>query len=324
MKHSWQANLYAQKDDKNSEENCYLFQSLRLMAYSLKLIFKHTLCIIILLLSTHSLWAQKTLHKEMKFVEHLVNKQYYNEAIIEISRLNIKKFTPLAQDSMAYFLGWSYYTQKQLQKSSLSFLKVSTKSTFYSKSRFFAAYNMAHIGNLQKANSILSNNKFLNKTHSELINFEQSGFSLLNRDIKEYNRYNKQIEKDLFAFSDQRKKMAKYTQEIQKFRPKKPWLGGLLSAIVPGSGKIYAGKTGEGLASMLMVTSMGLITWENYHKAGQRNFKTLFFGSVFSIFYIGNIYGSVFSVKIANDEFNNGMDKRILFNLHIPLRNYFN
>jgi len=101
-------------------------------------------------------------------------------------------------------------------------------------------------------------------------------------------------------------------------------LAAFYSAIIPGSGKIYAGRLGDGLSSFFIVSSLGLITAENWYKAGIKNPKTIFFGSLFSVFYVGNIWGSYFSVQIQNDEFNHEMDHKILFDLHIPLRTIFN
>lgn len=96
-----------------------------------------------------------------------------------------------------------------------------------------------------------------------------------------------------------------------------------MSAIVPGTGKIYVGKPGEGIASMLATVGFGLITLENYKKLGLNNFKTIFFGSIFAANYVSNIYGSVISVKIIENNYRDGIRNQILFQLHIPLRNFF-
>lgn len=96
-----------------------------------------------------------------------------------------------------------------------------------------------------------------------------------------------------------------------------------LSAIVPGLGKIYAGRLGEGVSAFLITTTMGLVAVENYIKDGWKDPKTIIFGSLFSVFYIGNIWGSTLSVKLINDEFNKEVNEQILFNLRVPLRIIF-
>jgi len=40
-------------------------------------------------------------------------------------------------------------------------------------------------------------------------------------------------------------------------------------------------------------------------------------------FYVGNIVGSATAARRVNQEFNHEMDQRVLFDMHIPLRNAF-
>ena len=72
-----------------------------------------------------------------------------------------------------------------------------------------------------------------------------------------------------------------------------------------------------------MVGSFAAITAENWYKRGFTNWKTILFGSIGTIFYIGNIYGSVASVNVYYDEFNEKQNARILYHIHIPLRSIF-
>ena len=59
---------------------------------------------------------------------------------------------------------------------------------------------------------------------------------------------------------------------------------------------------------------------ENYIKDGWKDPKTIIFGSLFGLFYIGNIWGSVLSVHVVNNEINNEINRQILFNKDIPLQ----
>ncbi|MEO6916521.1 MAG: hypothetical protein ABI151_13580, partial [Chitinophagaceae bacterium] len=99
---------------------------------------------------------------------------------------------------------------------------------------------------------------------------------------------------------------------------------GVYSAILPGAGKFYAGKKKQGIAAFLPILSLGVVTYESYRKSGIKSARTLAFGSLFSLFYVGNIWGSVLSVKIKEKEFYREYDNKILFDLHIPLRNLYN
>ena len=148
---------------------------------------------------------------------------------------------------------------------------------------------------------------------------------MLKRDIHQFETYYQKLEESSnFAFSLEKQKLSDYRFEIKKYKNKSPLVAGILSAFIPGSGKIYAGKTGEGIASFIIVGAAGFTALENYSKLGAKHAKTIIFSSLFSVLYIGNIYGSVFTVKLVNEEFNHEMDHKILFSMHIPLRNIFN
>jgi hypothetical protein len=93
---------------------------------------------------------------------------------------------------------------------------------------------------------------------------------------------------------------------------------------VPGLGKIYSGKKKQGIAAFLPVMSLALLTYEAYRMDGVKSARFIGFGALFGVFYIGNIWGSTLSVKIKQNEFNREYDNKILFDMHIPLRNLFN
>ncbi len=66
------------------------------------------------------------------------------------------------------------------------------------------------------------------------------------------------------------------------------------------------------------------LAYEAYRKAGAGSARFIAFGSLFSVFYIANIWGSVLAVKIKQKEYYRAYDNQILFDLHIPLRNLYN
>lgn len=284
-----------------------------------------TITILFLAVAFCSLRAQQPVRTEIDFVEHLVNLGDYEDALAVVRQNLIKSNSPGFSDSMNYLAGWCNYSLKNLQESTDMFMKVTEASPYYFKSRYFSGYNQAHLGKTDEAFSIF---KSLDPDDPKLIdlkNFELAGNSLLSRDMERFMLYYGQIEQSQnFRIAAEKEKFREYASGITGHHPKSVFLGGLFSALVPGSGKIYAGKTGEGIGSLIIVSAMGLTAYENYRKEGFGNAKTLIFGSLFSILYIGNIYGTLFTVKMTNEEFDHEMDNRILFNMHIPLRNFFN
>jgi len=64
------------------------------------------------------------------------------------------------------------------------------------------------------------------------------------------------------------------------------------SMIIPGAGKWYYGQFGAGLNMFIANSVLGLQTYESYKKAGVQSARFYIFGSLFSVFYLSNIYGT--------------------------------
>jgi hypothetical protein len=67
---------------------------------------------------------------------------------------------------------------------------------------------------------------------------------------------------------------------------------------------------------------MGLMTWEAYKKAGLKSARFILTAAFFTVFYVGDIWGSVLSVSVNRIEKNNEINNQILLNLRIPLQKY--
>ena len=86
-----------------------------------------------------------------------------------------------------------------------------------------------------------------------------------------------------------------------------PFLAGILSTIVPGAGRLYTGRLGDALTSLFTVTLTGWQAYDGFRRDGLSSVKGWTLGTLSGIFYVGNIYGSVISVRVYNrhiaDEF---------------------
>lgn len=118
--------------------------------------------------------------------------------------------------------------------------------------------------------------------------------------------------------------MLGHHQELTNQRYRSPVIAGMFSAVIPGLGKFYAGKKGEGVAGLLYTAAFAATAYDFYKGSGPKSAMFIVTGTVAAIFYIGNIWGSVVAVHRNNREFNYEIDQRILFDMHIPLRNAFN
>ena len=259
---------------------------------------------------------------ELPFIEHLINKGYYFEAIhqIDSDTLNYGQFQ---LDSLNYYKGWAHYSLKNLEQSTQSLLKVGKESPFYLKSRFFAGYNQTFLESYDEARKIIGQMNLRDEPNFSLVNFELSGIDMLQGNWSKAKEQLQLVNPNIATINQQVTALSQISRQHETHRSKSPFLAGLMSGIIPGSGKIYAGKTGEGIAAMIATTGFGLITWENYRKLGIGHVKTIFFGSIFAANYVSNIYGSVISVRIIKNDYQDAVHNQILFQLHIPLRNFF-
>ena len=89
-----------------------------------------------------------------------------------------------------------------------------------------------------------------------------------------------------------------------------------MSAIVPGSGRIYCGYVREGITAMLRSCFDYLHVVYGFRKYGFRDPYPLFFATVSVCFYIGNIFGTAKSVNKYNSHNKSIRDAQIIDYMH--------
>lgn len=85
--------------------------------------------------------------------------------------------------------------------------------------------------------------------------------------------------------------------EYKTFTNKKAWKAGLLSAIIPGAGKLYIGRPNSFWGSFLSNAFYLINLTESISKKGITNGYTIFSAGVFSVFYFPNIFGTIYDLK---------------------------
>lgn len=275
---------------------------------------KHYICLLLLFIF---IGTQAQRNFDTQFLNHLVSKGDYHEALYLINQNSFRN------DSIYFYEGWSHYVLKELKKSTDALLNVSTSSTFYDQSQLFAAYNLIYLSNYQQSSSILTALHSNQTAIISLRDFQLSGIFLLKKQFGLAENTWEELDKNNPVLYQPLIDLQNISNELQSHKTKSPVIAGLLSAIVPGAGKIYAGKTGQGIAAFISAVGFGLITWENYRKLGPTHYKTIGFGALFATNYLSTVYGSYATTKIIENEYQTVMQNQILFNLHLPLRNFF-
>lgn len=110
--------------------------------------------------------------------------------------------------------------------------------------------------------------------------------------------------------------------EIPGYKKKSPLLAGAMSAVIPGSGKIYAGDLRSGVSTFLVVGALGLMAAESWKKLGGKDWRTITLTSIFGLFYTANIYGSAVSVSVIKQTYEDAQKATLLFDLRIPLHEF--
>ena len=259
---------------------------------------------------------------DVDFAFYLFENRQYDEVLLLFGQTapRINQNVPTT-DSINYILGMTHYYRRELEKSAFHLLQVSQSSTFFDKSVFFSALNHTHLGNYTQAQTILATVPA--GQYDELLAVKLAGIGLLKRDFEMFDYHSNNFRFEQFYYANSQTQLMAVRQEFANFRQKSPFLAGSLSAVVPGLGKIYAGQVGDGIATFLTVGALAAITAENWLKNGISNWKTIGFGSAFAVFYIGNIFGSVASISVYRNQFNEKQNNTILLGVHLPVRALF-
>lgn len=276
-----------------------------------------------LLLSVGTLFGQRSAREDFEFGRYLLGQGLLREAVTLTHDLPTDYTLP-ALDTMRYLKGWTLYNTQQFAHAAEAFGEVGAESPFYPKSTFFGVVCDLESGDVNGAKERLDTFSTSPKAvpYKELLAFERGGIALLEGNVEEYKEYQKEFLYNNYAFASEERRL----DEIATNRPRnlKPWVAGVASAVIPGLGQIYAGDVGEGVASFFAVGAFAALTATSWAKADTPlNWRTITYGTIGSLLYIGNIFGSIASVKIYYQNFEEINHQAVMYSIHIPLRDIF-
>lgn len=91
-----------------------------------------------------------------------------------------------------------------------------------------------------------------------------------------------------------------YAENGRDLPSKNPLLAGLLSTVLPGSGRVYIGRANEALFTVFLLGVLGWSTYDGFSENGVSSRKGWTLGTLGTIFYLGNIYGSAVAAHTHN------------------------
>jgi len=242
-----------------------------------------------------------------KFADYLFCEGDYLRAIEQYELVNEK----LDNDTTKFKVMLGYSALGLYNESNEIFKGINDKSIFYPDANFLSFKNqLISEPGMINAPSIHSFNSFQLESFSKLTNI-----SMLYED-----KFNISRENFIAPFDAEELNQVSTFYDYKVEPPhKSPALAGTLSAIIPGSGKMYVGEWGDGITSLLVTSLFAFLAYDNFR--ADNTTRAWVFTGLGAFFYAGNIYGSVASAQIFNArigfEFNNGLE------LFLKQQNYF-
>lgn len=282
------------------------------------------LLIFILIILTKPLLAQDNEGDEFKFASYLIDNESYEEASFVLKKILAESEDTRALDSAHFMLGQIYFSQKLLEEAVVHYDKVSNGSIPLStQSLFYSTLSSSYLGKYSTAALKLKNYNSTDTSLYNLKNLSLAAVSLLDRNFKSYDSLSLLLVKENYLIGVQAEDLNFHKKKLIAVSKKSGLKAGVLSALIPGAGRMYVEKPGQGIYQLIIATILGLQTWESYRKDGVESARFIIYGSLFTSFYIGNIWGSTIGVKLYKNEIKETVDNAILLDMHIPLRTLF-
>jgi tetratricopeptide (TPR) repeat protein len=255
------------------------------------------------------------------FAEHLFDQEDYLRAAGEFQRYLFHfKSPPSDSDKILYKIGICYQKSKKYEKSLKYFREVADEFSLgqYSDCSYYQIAKTYFL--LNKYNDSIS----YSKTKLDLMNSEKDklhfkhliALNYIYR--KEWNKSYKFLTSNIDEKKNEKSMLLKeYAQEGMNLKKKNKVVAGVLSAIIPGAGKVYCSRPVDGLFSLLIV---GVSAWKaarGFKKDGIKSAEGWTFGTLGAFFYIGNIYGSIGAVNIYNQEIEDNYFKKIELKINV-------
>ncbi len=92
----------------------------------------------------------------------------------------------------------------------------------------------------------------------------------------------------------------KYAEAGRNLPSKSPLLAGFLSTVLPGSGRVYVGRSNDALLTVFLLGILGWGAYDGFSENSVSSRKGWVLGTIGGILYLGNIYGSVVAAQTHN------------------------
>ena len=223
-----------------------------------------------------------------KFADYLFCTSDYLRAANEYKKyLNIHY-----NDTVEFKTGLSYSIIGDNNQAIIWFDKIKDNSRFFYAAREEYLKSLFQLGNYNNFRSYFplnTQNEEIKIIGEKLYNFSylftDNPLPLHDDFLEPFNSEEKEIVKEFYQ-----RKVEPPNKNIA--------IAAIMSALIPGSGKIYTGEIGDGIIAAMTTGLCAYLAYDNFK--AKHNFRGWLFSGLSVFFYAGDIYGSAASAQIYN------------------------
>ncbi|MGA7723071.1 MAG: hypothetical protein WCA84_18030 [Ignavibacteriaceae bacterium] len=224
------------------------------------------------------------------FADFLFDQKDYLRAADEYERF--LSFVP--NDTIEFKIALTYSSMNNFNEAAKKFNVISKNSSFYKPARIEFLKSIFQTGDIAefryKYSAEIVNNAYPDS--SGMNSLYMYSFLLTGEPLSDEDKF-------IMNFPASERKSIEGFYEWKKDPPEKsPLKAAIFSAIIPGSGKIYANELWDGIFAFIATLGTGYLSYDNFKAC--HNLRGWIFGSLTVGFYGGNIYGSATAVQIFN------------------------
>jgi TM2 domain-containing membrane protein YozV len=226
----------------------------------------------------------------LEFANHLYTNKEYSSAINEYKHA---LFLGGCNTSCQVKLFNAYLISKQYNDGISAFKSIYPKGLAYNDTIEMQYGKMLIFNaNYDEVDSLLNRSLVLSPDQRYFLNISSDLFS---------ERWERAGQKSLNRIQNQQADPFRLIiQQTENQKYKNPYLSVMLSAVIPGSGKMYSGYWIDGF---LTLTTIGITAWQAYRGFaiyGINRPYSWIFASLSASFYISNLYGSFKAANMKN------------------------
>jgi hypothetical protein len=278
---------------------------------------------IFFLLFIAGLYSKAQSQFDYTFYKNLINQKEQDLALLYLNNsLPINNL--IQKDSILYLKGIQFYEKKQFDSSVFYLQKISNSSPTFTHAKLVQAIALSYLNNpelaISKSLNAVSNSDSVIKQIKILL---LASNAIIHKNYSSYDSLIAQINDSLYIYNSLQTTLNKWSKKRTQ-KVKSGFVAGIFSAVVPGLGKVYAGKGFDGLSTFFTHVPLVFILNESLQNSGVNSGRFITFASITSLFYIGNILTSYHDVKLSRKEVDFERKNEVLLQCNIMLRNYFN